>query len=112
MGDYLIGVESDRSSGVLPREFHQVFLRRILERFRALQRVRPKAPVLFQHRRDGDRLGEMESRRVHEKDRDLDGDSEGEEDLRAGFSSAVSTGFRRRRGGDSPPVEPARPGRR
>ena len=90
------GVENDRSSGVLPRELHQVFHAGVLVRREILRRVQREEPVLLQHGGDGDGSREVEERGVHGGHREVDGGSEERSDLRAGVFAAVLAGFRRR----------------
>jgi len=75
------GRARDRCAGVLPRELHEVFHRRVLERPFALSRVLFSKALLFQHWGDGDGFGAVEGGELQEEDRELDGTAEEEEDL-------------------------------
>lgn len=85
----------DRSSGVLPREFHEILHRNVLVRPVNVSGIRIEESMLFQHRCDGNGYGEMESWELSPANRKLDGIAEEKEDLRLGFLAAVSTGVRR-----------------
>jgi len=84
----------DWRTRILPREFHQVFHRRVLVRPGSVPGVRfdPVEAVLFQHWGDGDGFGEVEGRELQGEDREVDGGAEKEADLRFGFAAAVFTG--------------------
>ncbi|CAN0924105.1 Probable galacturonosyltransferase-like 8 [Linum grandiflorum] len=97
---FVAAVAGHRGTGILPREFHKVLHPNVLVRPDYVQGVLDPEALLLQHRGDGDGFGEMEGWELQEEDRDVDGSSEAEEDLRAGFSAAVPAGVRRERGSD------------
>ncbi|CAI0469891.1 unnamed protein product [Linum tenue] len=106
------GREDDRRAGVLPHKLQQVLHGEVLVGAAVRGDVRGQEAVLLQHGGDGDRSGEVEAGRVHEADREVDGDSEERQNLRAGVPASVLAGVRRASGPDRAPVEPARIGRR
>ncbi|KAK7846786.1 putative galacturonosyltransferase-like 7 [Quercus suber] len=70
--------------------------------------IRSPETLLLQHRRDGDRSGQMETGRVHGENREVDGDPEKPPDLRARVIATVPIGFCWTRGAHRAQVEPTR----
>ena len=105
------GVKNNRSTGVLPRELHQVLHSPVLGRPGPLGGVLGPEALLLQHGRDGDGSGAVEARGVHGANREVDGGAEEGQDLRAGLIAAVPAGVRGTRGAHRAQVEPARAGR-
>lgn len=99
--------KDNRSTRVLPCEFHQVLHGRVLVGSVVFGSIRGAEPVLFQHGRDGYGSGEVASRWVHASNREVDGGAEGGKDLRARVPAAVFAGVCRRRGRYRAQVEPA-----
>ena len=106
--DHEARLQNDRSAGVLPCQLHEVLHSGVLVEPGTLRRVQGPEAVLLQHRRDGDRSGAVETGRLHESHRAVDGNPEKLPDLRARVSTAVPAGLRGTRGAHRAPVEPAR----
>jgi len=70
------GLTRHRRAGVLPRELHEVLHGGVLVGAEFIGDVRAAEGVLLQHGGDGHGSGEVEKGGVHEKNREVDGDSE------------------------------------
>nr|ACR35794.1 unknown [Zea mays] len=115
LGDAAARRRGRRRARVLPRQLLALLHRRLLGRPRprrqGLRRPPPRA-LLLQHGCHGHRPPEVARRQLPPAHRALDGDAEGEEDLRAWLLAPLPARLRRRDRGRRPPVEPARLGRR
>nr|ACR34032.1 unknown [Zea mays] len=115
LGDAPARRRGRRRARVLPRQLlpllHRGLLGRPRPRRQGLCRPPPRA-LLLQHRRHGHRPPEVARWQLPPAHRALDGDAEGEKNLRAWLLAPLPARLRRRDRGRRPPVEPARPGRR